>query len=333
MKHLAGLLTLLAAIVLLTSCDGGGSFFSASGANNEVIVIMDDTEWGGISGRALFDVLNSNAKALPQPEPNFRILHITPENFTSTFKMARNLIIPDISEIYSQPKLEAELNSYARNQVIMNIKAPDSISFANFVTENEQVIVEYFIEKELERNSEWLKNDMKTPVVRAQQMFGINIHFPKGISNFEEFNNFLWATNNTGRGRQDIIIYQFPYTSETVFEQESLINVRNEFLGRYVKGSFESQMSTATIYPPDYKVMTVDGVFRAELRGLWEMTTDMMGGPFVMHAFVNDNTGMVIVVEVYVYAPESNKRNLMRNLESVLYTISMPKPLEVVIDA
>ena len=88
MKHFTGLLTLLAVIVLLSSCNSGGGFLSASGANNEVLVIMDDTSWENASGRALFDVLNSNTKGLPQPEPNFRILHITPENFTSTFKMA-----------------------------------------------------------------------------------------------------------------------------------------------------------------------------------------------------------------------------------------------------
>lgn len=332
MKHLTGIITLLTAITLLTSCNGGGGFLSASGANNEVIVIMDDNAWEGISGRALFEVLNSNTKGLPQPEPNFRILHITPENFNTTFKMGRNIIIPTISEMYSQPKIESELDTYANGQVIMNIKAPDSISFAKFVSENEDVIVNYLIEKELERNAKWLKDEIKSPVVRAQQMFGINIHFPKGMANFEEFKDFLWATNNAARGRQDIVIYQFPYRSETIFEKDSLIKVRNEYLGRYIKGSFDSQMTTATVFPPDYRKFVVDGVFRAELRGLWEMTTDMMGGPFVMHAFVNENTGMVIVVEAYVYAPESNKRNLMRNLESALYTISFPKPEEAVIE-
>src|SRR5690554_4029446 len=87
MKHLVGLLCRLGSIILLSSCHGGSGFFSASGATNEVMVIMDDSSWEGTSGRALFDVLNSNTKRLPQPEPNFRILHITPENFTSTFKM------------------------------------------------------------------------------------------------------------------------------------------------------------------------------------------------------------------------------------------------------
>ncbi|MBK5196399.1 MAG: DUF4837 family protein, partial [Proteiniphilum sp.] len=151
-------------------------------------------------------------------------------------------------------------------------------------------------------------------------------HFPKGLTNVTEHPGFYWATNNAAHSRQDIVIYQIPYTSETVFEKDSLIALRNQMLGKYIKGSFDSEMTTAEIYPPDYRRIEVNGIFRAELRGLWEMTADMMGGPFVMHAFVNENTGMVVIVETMVYAPEKNKRNLMRNLEATLYTISMPKP-------
>jgi hypothetical protein len=333
MKRFSGLLALIATIVLFTSCDGGGGFLSASGTNNEMMVLMDDTAWESSPGRALFDVLNSNVKALPQAEPNFTIVQIAPENFTSTFKMARNIIIPDISNIYSYPKLTAEIDKYAVGQVVMNIHAPDSASFAKFVTENRESIVNYFVDKELERTGKWLKREVSAPLSRAQQVFGINIHVPKGLTNVTEHQNFYWATNNASRGRQDIVIYQFPYTTEKVFEKDSLISIRNKELGKYIKGSFDSEMTTATrVYSPNYRTMELDGIFRAELRGLWEMSTDMMGGPFVMHAFVNDNTGMVVVVEVYVYAPEMNKRNLMRNLEATLYTISLPKPKEAVIE-
>lgn len=331
MKHIAGFLTLFAVVVLFTSCDGRGGFLSASGSANEVLVLMDDSSWEDDAGRALFDVLNSNAKALPQPEPNFRILHITPENFSSTFKMARNIVIPEISNIYSKPRLAAELDQYAMGQVILNIYAPDNESFSEFVLENKETIVEYFAQKEVERNASWLKHEIKAPVARAQQKFGINIHFPRGVVNFEESDNFFWATNNAGRGRRDIVIYQVPYTSESIFERDSLIQLRNEMMGEHVTGSFGSQMSTSPVYTPDYRRIEYEGIFRAELRGLWEMTTDMMGGPFVMHAFVNENTGMVVVVEAYVYAPEMNKRNLMRNLEAVLYTISIPTPEDAVV--
>ncbi len=329
MKHSGIFLPFLAVILLLTSCDRRASFMNASGANNEVIVVMDDTTWNSTPGRALFSVLNSYAKALPQPEPNFRILQIHPDNFTSTFRMGRNIIIPDISHLYSTPKFTADIDKYAVGQVIMNIHAPDTASFATFVRENQESIVDYFVTKELERNGKWLKGQTD-PLSRAQQVFGINIHFPKGLTTVTEHPDFYWATNNAAHSRQDIVIYQFPYTSETVFEKDSLIGVRNRFLGEYIKGSFDSQMTTATrVYSPDYRRIEVDGIFRAELRGLWEMTTDMMGGPFVMHAFVNENTGMVVVVETYVYAPEKNKRNLMRNLEATLYTISMPEPERV----
>lgn len=325
MKRYAVLITVLALSVLFTSCDSGGSFFSASGTTNEVIVIMDEGAWEGSAGRALFNVLNSNAKALPQPEPNFRILQLTPENFSSTFKMARNLIIPEISNIYSYPKLTADIDKYAMGQVIMNIHAPDTAQFVEFITENKESIIDYFVTKELERNANYIKNQSKEPVARVKQVFDINIHFPRGLPNITEHENFYWATNNAPRKRQDIVIYQFPYTSETVFEKDSLIQIRNKVLGEYIKGSFDSQMTTATVYSPDYRTMEKDGLFRAEVRGLWELTSDMMGGPFVMHAFVNENTGMVVVVEIYVFAPETNKRNLLRNLESTLYTISIPE--------
>ncbi|MDD2246940.1 MAG: DUF4837 family protein [Proteiniphilum sp.] len=325
MKHFRIFLPFVAAILFFTSCDGGGGFFSASGTTNEVMVLIDDTAWESTAGIALFNVLNSNAKALPQPEPNFRILQIVPENFSSTFKMARNIIIPEISNIYSYPKLTADIDKYAVGQVIMNIHAPDTATFVKFVTENKESIVDYFVTKELERNGKYLKN-LTDPVTRINQVFGVNIHFPKGLSNVTEHKNFYWATNNAPRSRQDIVIYQFPYTTEAVFEKDSLINIRNRVLGEYIKGSFDSEMTTAIhSYMPDYRRIEVESIFRAELRGLWEMTTDMMGGPFVMQAFVNENSGMVVVVETFIYAPETTKRNLMRNLESTLYTISIPE--------
>ena len=58
------------------------------------------------------------------------------------------------------------------------------------------------------------------------------------------------------------------------------------------------------------------------------MTTDMMGGPFVMQAFVNENTNRVIFVDVLVYAPEKRKRNLIRNMEGTFYTIKITDPVE-----
>jgi hypothetical protein len=327
MKLINVFLSAIAAVLLFASCDRVGGLLAASSAANEVMVIMDERAWQDEAGRALFGVLNSNARALPQPEPNFRILHLTPENFTRTFRTARNVVIPEISNIYSAPALRARLNTYAIGQVILNINAPDTASFVQFVTENKSVIVDYIIEKELERNAHWLMHGSRSgPLTRVQEVFGVNIHPPRGLPNIHEEENFFWATNNAVRARQDLVIYQFPYVTPEIFQKDSLIAIRNRVLGEHIRGAFDSQMTTNTNwYTPHFRTFEVNGAFRAELRGLWEMTTDMMGGPFVMHAFVNENTGMVVVAEVFVFAPESNKRNLIRNMEASLHTINVPQ--------
>jgi hypothetical protein len=54
------------------------------------------------------------------------------------------------------------------------------------------------------------------------------------------------------------------------------------------------------------------------------MVGDMMGGPFVSHARLDEANQRVIVVEGFVYAPEKDKRNIIRQVEASLYTLKLP---------
>ena len=325
MKQLRVLLAFTILAFSLGSCNNfsSGWMSSSSSATNEVLTIISEAEWQEPHGRALFDVLNSPMAGMPQTEANFKILQIDPKNFTSTFKMARNIIEVDVSNTYTQTRMSSELNKYASGQVVLTLKSPDKESLEKYLRENQKEMVDYLVKKELERIGQYLEKESATPKTRIRNTFGFELAYPKGLSNITEDNNFFWATNNSGESRQDVTIFSIPYTSESVFEKDSLIAMRNRVMGEHIKGSFESQMSTSTVFAPEYRKVEIDGLFRAELRGLWEMTTDMMGGPFVMQAFVNENTNEVIFVDVLVYAPEKKKRNLMRNLEGTFYTIKV----------
>ena len=316
--------TLLAVLTLASCKNFSSGWMSASSATNEVLTIIDEKEWLEPHGRALFDVLNSPVAALPQREANFKILHIDPKNFTNTFKMARNIVEVDVSSDYTQARMSAEINKYASGQVVLTIKAPDKDAMELFLKENSDKIVSYLVDKELERIAMWLEKEKGTPKTHIKSKFGFELSYPKGLVNITEEDNFFWATNNSAESRQDVAIFSIPYTSETIFEKDSLIAIRNRVLGKHIKGSFDSQMTTATkSLDPIYRKLDIDGLFRAEIRGLWEMTTDMMGGPFVMQAFVNENTNQVIFVDVFVYAPEKKKRNLIRNMEGAFYPIKV----------
>lgn len=46
----------------------------------------------------------------------------------------------------------------------------------------------------------------------------------------------------------------------------------------------------------------------------------MMGGPFVMQAYHNEQDGKVYVFEGFVYRPNEDKLNLIRTMEAALYS-------------
>ena len=88
-----------------------------------------------------------------------------------------------------------------------------------------------------------------------------------------------------------------------------------------------SYMATDTAWVT-YTPTTVNGKYCGVLRGLWYMKGDMMGGPFVSHARLDEKNNRVVVVEGFVFAPETDKRNFIRRVESALYTLRLPGEFE-----
>ena len=53
---------------------------------------------------------------------------------------------------------------------------------------------------------------------------------------------------------------------------------------------------------------------------MWDVKNDFMGGPFVSHSFYSRDGQDIIVVEAFVYAPRYDKRQYLRQVESILYS-------------
>jgi hypothetical protein len=63
----------------------------------------------------------------------------------------------------------------------------------------------------------------------------------------------------------------------------------------------------------------------AEIKGLWDVHNDFMGGPFVAHAFYSKDGKDIIVLMAFVYAPRYDKRHYLRQVESILYSYEWAK--------
>ena len=118
--------------------------------------------------------------------------------------------------------------------------------------------------------------------------------------------------------------YTFPYTTPEAFSETYLVVKRASVLRQQIPGSFPgSYMQTERRFGLCYTPMLWQDTYCGMLRGLWRVEGDMMGGPFVSLARLDPSGKRVIVVEGFVYAPESKKANLIRRMEAALFTLSL----------
>ncbi|MBQ4379873.1 MAG: DUF4837 family protein, partial [Bacteroidaceae bacterium] len=60
-----------------------------------------------------------------------------------------------------------------------------------------------------------------------------------------------------------------------------------------------------------------------QVRGLWDMHNDAMGGPFVAYLLEDAQNDRMLVAEGFVFAPDEKKRPLIRELEAALQTLTV----------
>jgi hypothetical protein len=85
--------------------------------------------------------------------------------------------------------------------------------------------------------------------------------------------------------------------------------------GSYMRISSEPQSMYIT---PDVEI---NGRQWTEMRGWWEVANDFMGGPFVSYVTVDAAASEALVIAFGLYAPEDPQRNLLRELEHLIYTL------------
>lgn len=340
MKRITFYLSLVLVVLVLASCKKGQkSMFTptSSGRPYEVLVVINKAMWERPAGRALFTVLDTNVPGLPQAERSFRISNIAPEHFDRVMKIFRNIIVVDIQDVYTQPKIKFSRDVYASPQMIMTIQAPNEEEFAKYVEKSTQAIVNFFVKSEINRQIVLLKEKHNDDIsTKVGSMFDCDVWVPQELSNYKTGKDFLWASTNRASADLNFVIYSYPYTDKNTFTKEFFVQKRDSVMKINIPGEREGMyMATDSMFVDVQNIM-VKGEYAQEARGLWEMEGDMMGGPFVSHARVDRANGRVVVVEGFVYSPDKLKRNLIRQMEASLYTLRLPNETlldEVVVSA
>jgi hypothetical protein len=313
---------------LFGSCNSNPVRARATGFAYEIVVTMDKAIWDSEAGEAIRADLESAIPGLPQAEAAFKITYVTPANFNGLLTYVRNILIVKLdNSMYTKVSLTYENDRWTQGQVVLTITAPDRESLLDYMETNEtHRITQFFTTIEMHRAAEQFEKNFSSEVMdNVKSRFDIMLNVPTDITYTRNGEDFFWASNNANTGRTDVIVYTFPYTDPNTFTEEYLTAKRDSVLKENLPGAFpDSYMATETRYNLSYTPVALRGKYCGILRGQWKMVGDMMGGPFVSHARLDEANNRVVVVEGFVYAPETNKRNFIRRIEAALYTLRLP---------
>ncbi len=309
------------------ACNSGSVMTQATGFAYEVVVVMDQKDWKGPAGEAIKSELASSVPGLPQAEPSLKITYVQPKDFTGLLRYVRNILVVTIDPTaYTKVSVGYENNVWARGQVVVSLKAPNTESIVEYSKTHEKALVNFFVKVEMNRAIEQLQKEYSMVVMdNLKSDLNVMLNAPANFTYYKDTTDFFWSSNNANTGRMDLIVYTFPYTDPNTFTEEYLVAKRDSVLKANLPGSFPgSYMQTETRAGVEYTPITLNGIYCGVMRGLWSMQVDMMGGPLVSHTSLDEKNHRVVVAEGFVYAPETDKRNFMRRIEAALFTLRLP---------
>ena len=317
---------------------------NALGSTNEVVVIADSAVWQSATRDTIEFYFESPYPIMPTPEPLFDLRHFTTEDLQADRlrkELRTYLYVADLNDSESATTkaviedLGAESVRRAReNQEYITTAGLDKWARGQLV-----VYVFGFGQEDLQdkiirafpRISERIRSHDESQLKAATYLngvsqnlstlvkskFGLSMEIPGDYKLAVEDDNFLWIRKDTRDLTSNIAIRKFRYQSEEQLDLEGIINMRNR-LGVLIQGSsIGSFMRTNN---QDLPVFTykkeMDGLFAIESRGIWELTEDYLGGPFINYVLVQGDE--IIMIDGFAYAPGKGKRDFVQQLEYVI---------------
>lgn len=347
MNRLAFLLLFFAAIV--SSCDQSANNNEnlpvARGAAGEIILVMDSTNWRGAVGDALRDIFMAPMPGLPQEEPMYTLNYVNPIALNSVLKSAKNMIFvttlegqsradrilksyftkASLERIENDPSLYlySRQNEFAKGQEILHLFGKDEAVLIAHLTANAEQIRGYFDRAEGERLKKALFTREEKGIEKAledQHDFFIRVPYGYEIAKNEE--RFVWLRQLGRDIDKNIFIAYRNYDTEGLFSKDSLLGLREAVAKEYIYDAQDTSLyvTTQRIAPVDTVEINFNGHYSVKMKGLWKLTDNSLGGPFISYTLVDEALNRLYYIEGFVSSPGKDKKDLVREIEVILST-------------
>ena len=329
MKKLIRSLLIIVAAITIVGCDAfhrlSGDGRTSQGAPYEVIVVCKNSVWESSAGDTLRYILQQPVPTNNQYEPLFDVLRVAPDNFKNLLERHRNVLKLLVDPTVENSGIGVQYDVTSQPQIVILAQAPTEAALTTLLAENGENLVQVLESAERDRTIDFGKRFGAKELEKIiHEKFGVTMHIPKGYSLRNATDDFLWASYEYPTASQGFFIYTYPYEGPQSLSVEALTKARNKFAAKIPGPSDGSYMTTLGEYEPDHRMMRIEGRLWVEMRGLWDVENDFMGGPFVSFSTVDTATNQVFTLDCYVYSPKLGKRNFLRPLEHLVYFVEFP---------
>ncbi len=331
MKKLGTLALLLA--LILTSCkDGNNQKYlpTSIGAINSMVVVIDNELWKGQVGDSIRKHFAAPVLGMPMDEPLFSIDQIAPKFFTGAIRNTRSVLYV-MEDSVNVGHVKSDM--YATPQKVGVIKGTDPGEIIHNVTEKSDEIIAAFKDMEIAEAQKRFNRSLNKEGV-LQEKFGISLKVPSIYKVGKQEDNFVWIDREIQKGTANIIVYAMPansFNNDSTLVQD-IIAMRDSIGEKYIPGPDTTgkvtYMRTEPAYAPAVFPVEIAGLKGVEVRGIWDIKNYPMAGPFLTYILNDKANNRKLVMEGFVFAPATEKRDDIFELEAILKTLKFTSPTQ-----
>ncbi|WP_289054606.1 DUF4837 family protein [Carboxylicivirga marina] len=315
-------------IIVVAACTDKPSGFKprAIGSPGELLVVMEDDHWNTCAGQELKALLKDEFPALPQEEAIFKKTRIAYKQFERHFRTYRNVLLVSIKEDESSNRVEYRRQEWAIGQSVAKVIARSPEELASLLKQKWPRIKGFFHQSDINSMADsYHKIYQPEAVMHVQNNYPFTMYFPKGFHLKKSEGHFSWFDAQRLGSQLGIFVYQCSLDSLGDFNAQTLLSFRNNLLRNQVPGeNIGSFMTTEEHFPVSIKRTKFADRQWTELRGLWKVSGDFMGGPFIDYFYEDEENNQLVMLSGYVYAPAKPKKAIyMREVEAVLKTLEV----------
>ncbi|WP_258105464.1 DUF4837 family protein [Marinoscillum sp. MHG1-6] len=324
---------------------------NAKGEADEMIIVMDSTQWNGSLGQTVKDTYRSYLIGLPQDEPKFSVHQVNPSELNTTLRSAVNMVFvmtldnessqskrarsyfsdASLKKIQGDTSLYMTLRKdvFAKGQLVLYLFSKSEEILIEKIKDNQKYLTEIFESAVRERvRASLFKEKEKQMMKSIEEDHGYSINIPFGWDMAKNLNDFVWIRKLEHNMEWAIFIHEADYTDQSIFNDVG--KYRDQITERYLTDSDKPDIHITRQFeiPVFTERVNFNGHFAVEGRGLWKISDNSGGGPFVSYTFVDEENQKIYYVEGYVYSPGTKKKKMVREVEAVISTFRCPSDLQ-----